>query len=74
MIIRNFPLLTRYLMSREVSIVGQGANTAPSLIKAMAKIHHSGIRGSMTRTRSPLLIPYFSRIFAAWLERLARSR
>ncbi|WML68365.1 MAG: hypothetical protein METHP_01980 [Methanoregula sp. SKADARSKE-2] len=55
-------------------MVGQGAKTTPSLLSAMAKIHYSAFRGSRTSARSPLLIPYFRRAFAAWLERFARSR
>ncbi|KAF5029956.1 hypothetical protein DSECCO2_643200 [anaerobic digester metagenome] len=74
MIIRNFPACTRYLMSFGVSIVGQGQKTAPSLMRAMTKIHHSGIRGSISMTRSPFLMPYLRRMFAAPLERYRRSR
>ncbi|KAF5075747.1 hypothetical protein DSECCO2_167310 [anaerobic digester metagenome] len=74
MIIRNFPACTRYLISFGVNIVGQGQKTAPSLISATTKIHHSGTRGSISMTRSPFLIPYFKRMFAAPLERYLRSR
>lgn len=56
--IRNLPLLIHYRISRVMSIVGHGAKTALNLMSAMAKIHHSGMRGSMTSTRSPLLIGY----------------
>ncbi len=74
MIILNLPVLIRYLISFGVNIVGQGQKIAPSLMSAIVKIHHSGIRGSINMTRSPLLIPYFSRMFAAPLERFLRSR
>ena len=43
-------------------------------MSAMTKIHHSGILGSISMTRSPFLTPYFRRMFAAPLERFRRSR
>ena len=73
MIIRNVPAFNRYLMSFGVSMVGQGQSTAPSLMRAITKIHHSGIRGSMISTRSPFWTPYLIRILAAWLERFFKS-
>ena len=74
MIILIFAALVRYFRSFPVSMVGQGQNTAPSLMHAMAKIHHSGTRVSRMITLSPLLIPYFSSMFAAWLERFINWR
>ncbi len=64
----------RYFRSFGVSIVGQGQKTAPSLIQAMAKIHHSGTRGSMMMTRSPFFTPYFRSMFAAEFERFIICR
>ncbi len=55
-------------------MVGQGQKTAPSLIQAIAKTHHSGTRGSRMITRSPFFTPYFRSMFAAELERFVSCR
>ncbi len=55
--ILNSPRSTRYRMSFGVSIVGAGETTAPSLVSAIVRIHHSGTRWSISITRSPLWIP-----------------
>jgi len=69
MTIRMLAALIRYFKSFFVSMVGHGQKTAPSLIQAREKIHHSGILVSMTITRSPFLMPYLRSMFAAELER-----
>ncbi len=55
----------RYFRSFGVSIVVAGQYTAPSLMRAIVKIHHSGVRGSISMTRSPFLMPYFIQILTA---------
>ncbi|OQC63329.1 MAG: hypothetical protein BWX50_01604 [Euryarchaeota archaeon ADurb.Bin009] len=55
----------RYFRSFAVSIVVAGQYTAPILMSAMVKIHHSGARGSISMTRSPFLMPYFMQMLTA---------
>ncbi len=60
----------RYWMSLGVSRVVQGMLTAPSFISPRFVSHHSGMRGSITSTRSPFWTPSFSK---AWATRLLCS-
>jgi hypothetical protein len=63
----------RNAKSRAVSMVMQGIGTAPSLRQATMAICHSGIRGSMTMTRSPRATPWAPSQFATRFDRRRMS-
>ena len=64
---------TRYATSRSVSMVMHGMGIAPSLRQAVSAICHSGMRGSITTTRSPFPTPRAASRFATRLAVRATS-
>src|SRR4029453_13251288 len=60
-------------MSRGVGRVVAGIGMAPSLMQPRITSYHSGTRGSITNTRSPLATPSPARNRAARSEEAARS-
>ena len=67
-------VLMRYSMSLGVRSVVPGIGNAPSFIRPSMTTYHSCIRGSMTNTRSPFLIPRSLRVLAYLLESIFRSQ
>src|SRR4029450_5279064 len=60
-------------MSRGVSRVVAGMGTAPSLMQPRITSYQSGMRGSITNTRSPLPTPWAARNRAARAEDAGRA-